>query len=269
MYWKSRLVPILLATATIFVATGGGSSSPGYSSTDWPQFRGPDGNGVAVGTNLPDTWSVSENVEWKATVPGVGWSSPVVAGGRVFISTALASNVEEPQPGLPTDDRGREILTSGRIVQEQHEWRVYCFETTTGKPCGGWANGYTSIHTAIPEFSRHAKSTYANETPVVDANNVYVRIGDLGLWALDVADGAERWEVLTGHPDQDFQSWGSSSSPVLAGGNVIIAYDAQDGTWLAGFDTTDGTRRWRVARIQSGDIAKIDYRQERSTWATP
>ena len=239
------------------------------AQADWPGWRGPDQNGMwTSSTHPPNSWSETENIDWKVEVPGLGWSSPVVRRGRVFVTTAVAGGITEPSPGLPTDSQGNETLSSGSTRSGSHDYRVYCFQLDSGDDCDGWSNGYTSVHTASPEAPRHVKSSYANETPVVDRRSVFVRFGDLGLWSLSVDDGSINWEVMT-EAGSD-QSWGSGSSPVLADGNVVIAYDDSEGTWLAAWDKADGSSVWQVPRVRNSDLARgYDLREEHSTWATP
>jgi hypothetical protein len=93
----------------------------------WPQFRGPNSLGVSENTNLPDTWSRTKNVLWKQELPGRGWSSPVVWGNRVFITTVINAGMsEEPQKGLYFGGNRQTPSTT------EHEWKVYCLDLKTG-----------------------------------------------------------------------------------------------------------------------------------------
>src|SRR5438128_2351859 len=104
-------------------AADGNVRAPG-----WPQFRGPGARGVATSTNLPDHWSATENVAWKTEVPGSGWSSPVVWGDRVFLTTAVSSgDSEPPKKGLYIGGERRDA------PRPQHEWKVFCLELSSGK----------------------------------------------------------------------------------------------------------------------------------------
>ena len=232
----------LVCTVTLTVAVTGLVSA----TENWPQFRGPTMNAaVADNPNLPERWSETENIEWSTEIPGLGWSSPVVWGDRVFITTATADgDFEQPKPGLYAP-RGR-----SEPPPVEHHWRVYCLHLETGEVL--WQRSVRSGH---PEFPRHMKNTYASETPTTDGERVYVRFGELGVYAFDM-DGTEVWRVPI--PFQQTRSdWGSASSPVLYRDKLIILYDNQEKSWIAALDTRTGEELWRTAR------------DEVSSWSTP
>ena len=212
----------------------------------WPQFRGPTMNAsVADNPALPDRWSQTENVEWVTEVPPLGWSSPVVWGHRVFLTTATSSgDFEQPKPGLYAP-RGR-----SEPPKAEHDWRVYCLDLETGKVL--WQK---SVKTGLPEFPRHQKNTYASETPTTDGELVYVRFGELGIFAFDMS-GNEVWRQLIPHK-KTMSDWGSASSPVLHGDYLIVVYDNEEESWIAALDKKTGREVWKKAR------------DEPSTWATP
>ena len=216
------------------------------ANDNWPHFRGPTLNAaVADNPDLPEQWSGTENVEWVTDIPGLGWSSPVVWGQRVFLTTVTAvGDFELPKPGL--------YAPNGRPdpVPLEHDWRVYCLDLETGAVL--WQH---SVRHGRPDFPRHMKNTYASETPTTDGEHVYVRFGDLGLYAFDM-EGNEVWRLLI--PDRQTRSaWGSASSPLVYDDKLIILYDNEEESWLAALDKRTGEELWRTAR------------DEVSTWATP
>ncbi len=116
-----RLLTASLALSVVLLAADSSNLK------QWPQFRGPGSTGVVDDPSLPDKWSQTENVAWKTAIPGVGWSSPIIWGDRIFVTSVISSaDVEKPKKGLyfggerkpPTDE---------------HRWMVYAVDFTTGK----------------------------------------------------------------------------------------------------------------------------------------
>jgi outer membrane protein assembly factor BamB len=95
-------------------------------TTNWPQYRGTQADGLGEGATLPDTWSTTENVAWKVSVPGWGWSSPIVWGNKIFMTSAVG------ETALTTPHVGG--YPGGHISQhETHRWMLYCLDFETGK----------------------------------------------------------------------------------------------------------------------------------------
>ena len=233
--WLTRAAVLALTTTGVSAA-----------NDNWPHFRGPTMNAaVADNPDLPETWSRTENVEWVTDIPGLGWSSPVVWGTRVFLTTVTAEGeFEQPKPGL--------YAPNGRPEPPplEHDWLVYCLDLESGDVL--WRR---SVKSGRPDFPRHMKNSYASETATTDGERVYVRFGELGLFTFDMA-GTEVWSVLI--PDKRTRSeWGSASSPVLHEDKLIVLYDNEEESWLAALDKRTGDEIWRAAR------------DEVSTWATP
>ena len=213
---------------------------------NWPRFRGADANGVVPDDpRLPDTWDQENNVQWKVTVPGRGWGSPIVWGDRVFVSAVHSDDdYESPKAGLYLGG-GR-----GEPPDSVHHWMVYCLELGTGKIL--WKH---EAHTGKPLIPRHPKNTYAAETPTTDGNRLYVLFGDVGLFCYDF-EGNQLWAHLI-EPKKAARGYGAAASPVVQGNQVIMVYDNQEESYIAAIDGATGKTNWTASR------------DEDSTWATP
>lgn len=211
---------------------------------DWPQFRGPDATGVSAETGLPDSWSPTENVVWKVPVAGRSWSSPIVWGEKIFLTTAVSEGEEEaPKKGLYFGGN-RDAPAS------MHRWAVLCLDWKTGKVL--WEK---TVHRGPPPQARHLKNTFASETPVTDGEGVYAYFGNVGLYAFDM-DGNPRWSKSLGSFKTRY-GWGTAASPVLHAGRIYIVNDNDERSFMAAFDKSTGEEAWRVDR------------NEKSNWATP
>ncbi len=213
---------------------------------NWPRFRGAAATGVAEDhPRLPDQWSTTDNVLWKATVPGRGWSCPIVWENRVFITAVVSDDeYEMPKKGL--------YLGQGRSEPPDaiHHWNVHCFDLESGAQL--WQH---QVHEGKPEFSRHPKSTYAAETPTTDGQRLFVLFGDLGLYAFDF-DGTLLWQQPI-DARKTFFDYGAAASPIVHDGQVMMVYDNQEESYIASYDAETGKENWKTAR------------DEQSTWATP
>lgn len=177
----------------------------------WPRWRGPSGQGFVEGSGYPHAWSPTENVLWKAPVPGRGNSSPVVWGDRIFLTTAYDGGER------------RSIL---------------CYRRSDGKRL--WE---TFAPPATPEAA-HAKNTRASSTPVTDGERVYAYFGNHGLLAVTM-DGKTAWHHKLG-PFDAFH--GTASSPLLYEDKVIVVQDHSGESFVAAFDKTNGKEIWRTER---------------------
>ena len=178
---------------------------------DWPEFRGPGGEGLSDQTDLPLEWSESRNVDWKVPIPGEGWSSPTILDGRVWLTTAT--------------DRGRSLRAialnwvSGEIVHDVEVIRL--------------ASGP----------SKHQKNTHASPTPILTKDRVYAHFGRHGTAALDHS-GKVLWRNLE-HTYSD--GHGNGGSPVLWNDLLIFNADGVERQSVVALDTDSGETRW-VAR---------------------
>jgi outer membrane protein assembly factor BamB len=137
-------------------------------SDRWPQFRGLEAGAVADDPALPDTWSTTQNVMWSLDVPGLGWSSPVVWGDQIFITSVISSGkATPPQRGIYP---GTMLYDS----QVRHRWMVYSVDLATGK-----IRWQQEIRDIVPPGPKHLKNSFASETPVTDGERVYVHFANI------------------------------------------------------------------------------------------
>jgi outer membrane protein assembly factor BamB len=244
--------------------------------TVWPQFRGPDSNPVGTHAGLAERWSKSENVEWSQEIPGRGWSSPIVTGGKIYLTTVTTDGKSKPpqigteysneyvaelqKQGLPMDQvlervTARDIELPKEVNLHYH---VYCLDLKSGKV--EWKKEFHSGH---PPGGRHRKNSFTSESPVTDGKLVYVYIANLGLWAFDL-NGKLVWTTpLEANPI--YLDFGTGSSPALAGNLLVIVNDNEKQQYIAAFDKQTGKQIWRTNR----DIGGKEQPVQRSGWATP
>jgi outer membrane protein assembly factor BamB len=240
--------PLLCIITVLGVCPGARSQidpSPDARDGHWPQFRGAGARGVAEGARFPDRWSATEHVAWKTDLPGRGWSSPVVWGGRVFLTTVVnRGESEPPKKGLYLGgDRPRPPAGV-------HAWWVYGLDVDTGAV--RWKE---KVHEGPPASAIHIKNSYASETPVTDGERVYFYFGAVGVFAYDL-DGKRVWSKPM-EPRATRLGWGSASSPALHGDRLYLVNDNEERSFLLALDKRTGKELWRVAR------------DEKSNWSTP
>ncbi|UCG59542.1 MAG: PQQ-binding-like beta-propeller repeat protein [Phycisphaerales bacterium] len=198
--------------------------------SNWPQFRGPGGLGVAETNSLPTNWSDGENIAWKATIPGAGASSPVIYGNRVFLTCFTGYGVDGTPSGN-LDDLKRHLL---------------CLDAGSGGLL--WQK---EAETVLPESETSRFLGYASSTPAADADRVYCFFGKSGVIAFDHS-GNQLWHRSVG---DNTHGWGSAASPVLYKDLVIINAFVECGQLIA-LDKTSGREVWRA-----GDL--------KESWNTP
>lgn len=243
----------------------------------WPKFRGPDGNPVAATANLPEKWSKTENVEWLADIPGRGWSSPIVVGRKVFVTTVTTEGKSKP-PQIGTEYSNeyvaelmkqklseQEVLdrVTARDIELPNEvmlhYLLYCLDIETGKV--QWKREFYAGH---PPGGRHRKNSFASETPVTDGNRVYVYVTNLGLYAFDM-DGTQVWRTPL-EPYPIYLDFGTGGSAALWGNMLVIVNDNEKQSFIAAYDKSTGKALWRTNR----DLApRGEGPSRRSGWVTP
>ncbi len=163
-------------------------------TTNWPQFRGPAASGVAEGAETPLTWNIDDgaNVLWKTAVAGLGHSSPVIWGDRIYLTTAIDAAKE------PTLKLGFSAGVASSTGDAAQTWKVMAFDKSTGKLV--WEK---TAHQGMPKSPRHPKATFANPTVATDGEHLVAFFGSEGLYCYDM-DGSLLWKKDLGLLDSGF-----------------------------------------------------------------
>lgn len=225
---------------------------PAVADDGWPQFRGPGGQGDASHTTPPLKWDLEHGVSWTANVPGKGYSSPIVQGNRVWVTTAV--QVE------PTPEQKKQTLEASRLeskdfarrqVAGRVSLRVLCFDYSNGKPI------YESVVVDVdsPE-AIHVGNSYASPTPVIAGNRIYTHFGVNGTACLN----AETGDVLWRRSIPVFYSVGVGSSPVVYQDLLILVCDGIDQQFVVALDRNTGRTVWKTdrppKRAEDGQLQK-------------
>lgn len=184
------------------------------AASDWPEFRGPDGQGHSAESGLPAEWGEDRNVEWKAPVPGRGWSTPVVVDGRIWLTTGTADG--------------------GGVL------RLLAFDAGTGAETLN-----VEVFRTEDESSPNPKNSLASPTPIVDGDRVYVHFGSYGTAAVSTA-GEILWTARFPYVTQH----GYGGSPILYDDLLILNGDGYDVAFVVALDTRTGEVRWKADREQ-------------------
>ncbi|MBI1913364.1 MAG: PQQ-binding-like beta-propeller repeat protein [Planctomycetes bacterium] len=198
-------------------------------AVDWPQFRGPDGQGHSSARGLPLRWSEKENVRWKTAIPGLGWSSPVIGDGQVWLTTATG---------------------------EGHSLRAVCVDAASGRLLRD-----VEVFRVKDPPPINPKNSYASPTSVLEDGRLYVHFGTLGTACLETASGKILWtnqELRLDHKE------GTGSSPILCGDLLIVNCDGLDVQYVAALEKKTGRLAWKVKRTGARS-ENPDFRKAYST----
>jgi len=249
---------------------------------NWPQFRGPDGNMTLVSANLPVKWDSISGILWTTDLDGAGYSSPVVWGNKVFITSAFPEKVnpapergpmqgppqqggQGPQqgqgsqtgPGMPQPGQGPQAgpppqpeVPDTSFKKELYRWEVKCFDLKTGKE--QWKQ---VAYSGAPKAGKNPGSTYSCETPATDGKRVFAYFGMHGLYCYDL-EGKLLWQKDFGTYNTQ-RGWGTGSSPILYKDVLFIQFDNEENSSIIALDAVSGDEKWRVKR------------DEKTTYSTP
>jgi outer membrane protein assembly factor BamB len=236
----------ILISAIALIATNAGAAN-------WPQWRGPNGNGISTERNLPADWNANKNIKWKTPIAGRGHSSPVVWENKIFLTTAIEGDVV---PGAKAVthivDGGQVFLHPDSIgADHKHTFKVICLNADTGKVL--WEQ---TAFEGTPYDNRHRKSSYAASTPATDGKSVFAFFGTEGLFAYDV-NGKLAWKADLGKLGTI--GMGTGTSPILYENLIIVQCDEEGGeaSFIVALDKKTGKEVWRTPR------------KVQASWATP
>jgi outer membrane protein assembly factor BamB len=228
------------------------AAPPVAPDLNWPQFRGPEGQGVTRETGIALEWTDTKNVLWKTELPGRGHSSPIVWGDRIFLTTAIEGEVVPGAKAVRHINDGEEFIHPDGIgADRKHTFKVLALEAKNGRIL--WER--TSWE-GTPVDSRHRRGSFASPTPVTDGKRVYAYFGSEGLYAYSF-DGVLAWKYVPGVVAT--MGVGVGTSPLLYRDLVILVCDEDNGdnSFVVGLDKNTGKEVWRVPR-------KVQV-----SWATP
>ncbi len=239
---KSLLFPLLLISLT----------GPSGAEALWPEFRGPEGNGIVRAGGAPTRWSETENVTWKTPLPGKGWSSPVVADAQVWMTSAVEVEASEEEKlamlrATGVEERKFKELQTKKAVT----LKALCVDLKNGKLIH--EIDLASIESPSPI---HHFNSYASPTAVIDGARVICHFGAFGTFCLNRADGALVWKQAV----KIEHGVGPGSSPVIHKDNVILICDGTDLQFVAALNKNTGEEVWRTPRppmdAETGDRKK-------------
>lgn len=259
---SKRLAFAVTFTVALTAAAASGSVSsllpagatPGVVAApdNWPQFRGPGGLGIAEDTDVPTTWSETENVIWRSAIEGRGHSSPVVWGDRIFLTSAIEGEII-PGASAPTHYIGGEVFKHPQAVgsDRSHALKVMAYSRSSGELL------WSEVAYEGPMYDdRHQGASYASATAATDGELVFFYFGSQGVYAYDF-DGEPVWQADLG----DFSHFGVGlgTSPILHEDTLILQIDEGngDGSFIVGLDKLSGEEAWRTPRTVE------------ASWATP
>ena len=224
------------------------------SAADWPQWRGPDGQGNVPPGPLPLRWSETENVTWKTAIPGRGWSSPVIEGNQIWLTTAIET------PASPEETARRLKANTGDqpvTVLESVSLRAVCVDRATGRIL----HHIELLSERDPQWV-HKLNSYASPTPVIENGRLYCHFGTFGNACVDTASGIIKW---TNTSNRIMHENGPGSSPMLWKNLFIVQYDGSDRQFIVALDKHTGKSAWKTDR--TGEMHSNP--QLRKSYGTP
>lgn len=224
------------------------------AADEWPQFRGPEGQGHSAAKNLVSTWSETENVLWRTPLPGKAWSSPVISGDEIWMTTALESKAtpQEIKDRLKGNTGDQPLTVVSKLVM-----RALCVDRKSGA-----LKHDIELFTEIDPQPVHALNSFASPTPIIERGKLYCHFGSYGTACLDTATQKVVW---TNRTERIKHENGPGSTPVLFGNLLIFHCDGSDVQYIVALNAETGKRAWKTPR--SGKLHANP--QEKKAYGTP
>lgn len=239
----------ILILAVFLMATLAESQTPSSPAHRfWPQWRGPDGTGVASFGSPPISWSEDEHIAWKTEIPGLGSGTPIVWGDRLYLLTAIEAGETAPRRVPDPDPRG----PHADVVPSTH---VYRFALLAISRADGRILWQKVLREEQPHDAVHKFGTFASASPFTDGERLYAYFGSNGLYATDM-EGNLLWEKDLGDLMKR-RGFGEGSTPVLHGDKIVVLWDHEGQSFIAALDKITGEELWRTER------------DEISSWTSP
>ncbi|MCY2962036.1 MAG: PQQ-binding-like beta-propeller repeat protein, partial [Planctomycetota bacterium] len=239
---QRRQIPYVLRGAFALILLAAGANSAERNATplpreQWAQWRGPLATGEAPEGDPPITWSETENVRWKTSIPGLGHGSPVVWNDRVFLTSAIPVGDELP----PRHTRAKGAHDNIPVTRKQ-QYVALAIDRGNGRIV--WQK---VLREALPhDGGGHYTGSLASQSPVTDGQHLFVSFGSEGLYCLDW-NGELVWEKDLGKM-YPVHGHGEGSSPVVYDGTVLVNWDHEQDSFLVAFEAATGKERWRASR---------------------
>ena len=210
------------------------------ASADWPQFRGPGGDGVAMDQSVPTEFGEQKNVTWKTEIPGKAWSSPVVSDGVIWVTTAIER--------LPTEEEKIALFKQADIAENKFKQLAIAKSIELKLLAIDFASGsiLKTIDLTVVEQpdAIHTVNSYASPTPVIDGDHIYCHFGTYGTFCINRATGAEVWKrrLPLAH------SVGPGSSPFIYQDMLVLIQDGLERQYVTALNKFTGVRIWETDR---------------------
>ena len=203
------------------------------SAKEWTKFRGPTGDGHVTVKSIPLKWSDTENVKWKVSVPGKGWSSPVISKGKIYLTSAVAEGDNQDAADV------------------HRELRVICYDSSDGKEL--WD---TKVFEQMPlKRPIHHKNSHASPTPIIEDGKVYVHFGHMGSACLDL-----KGKILWKNNELKYDPLhGNGGTPIIVDNLFFYSADALTNPFVVALDKNTGKVLWKKQRSETDQSRKFSF----------